>query len=79
MAIEEQVCVVYAGVRGFLDKMQTSEISKFEQNFLAHLRNNHPAIVARIRDTGALSPADDKELKNIIEAFIPESGCAMKA
>jgi len=31
MSAEEQVCVVYAGVRGFLDKMVTSEISKFEQ------------------------------------------------
>jgi F-type H+-transporting ATPase subunit alpha len=78
MAIEEQVCVVYAGVRGFLDKMVTSEISKFEQKFLVHLRSNHSALVLRIRDTGALSAADDKELKTIIEAFIPESGCALK-
>lgn len=29
MAAEEQVCVVFAGVRGYLDKMVTSEISKF--------------------------------------------------
>lgn len=78
MVAEEQVCVVYAGVRGFLDKMVTSEISKFEQKFLVHLRSNHSGLVGRIRETGNLTPADDKELKTIIEAFIPESGCALK-
>ena len=30
MVAEEQVCVLYAGVRGYLDKIQTSDIGKFE-------------------------------------------------
>lgn len=78
MAAEEQVCVVYAGVRGFLDKMVTSEIPKFEAKFLSHLKTNCSALVQRIRDTGDLSQADDNELKAILEVFIPECGCAMK-
>ena len=49
MAAEEQVCVIYAGVRGFLDKVVTSDISKFEQKFLEHLRLNHPKILEGIR------------------------------
>jgi F-type H+-transporting ATPase subunit alpha len=78
MPAEEQVCVVYAGVRGFLDKMMTSEIHIFEQKFLKHLKANHPGIIQKIRDTGVLSKEDDAELKAIIEQFIPESGCKMK-
>jgi len=78
MPAEEQVCVVYAGVRGFLDKMVTSEIPKFEQKFLNHIRSTHSKLLERIRTTGALSPQDDKELASIIEQFIPESGFAMK-
>eukprot|EP01015_Nassula_variabilis_P002192 TRINITY_DN1119_c0_g1_i2.p1 TRINITY_DN1119_c0_g1~~TRINITY_DN1119_c0_g1_i2.p1 ORF type:complete len:582 (+),score=194.51 TRINITY_DN1119_c0_g1_i2:2-1747(+) len=39
MPVEEQVCVIYAGVRGFLDKMVTSEIPKFEKRFLDLLRS----------------------------------------
>ncbi len=31
MAIEEQVAVIYAGVRGHLDKMDPSLITKFEK------------------------------------------------
>jgi F-type H+-transporting ATPase subunit alpha len=40
---------VYAGVRGFLDKMMTSEISKFESKFLDHIRTIHPALLNRIK------------------------------
>merc|ERR1712224_1114833 len=31
MPSEEQVCVLYAGVRGYLDKIATNEIGQFEQ------------------------------------------------
>jgi len=78
MAAEEQVCVIYAGVRGYLDKLVTSEISKFEQNFLQHLRTSHPHILETIRKTGELSKETDAELKSIVETFIPESGLALK-
>lgn len=50
MPAEEQVCVVYAGVRGYLDKVVTAEISKFEQMFLQHLRANHPGILKKIKE-----------------------------
>eukprot|EP01017_Pseudomicrothorax_dubius_P016792 TRINITY_DN18_c0_g1_i1.p1 TRINITY_DN18_c0_g1~~TRINITY_DN18_c0_g1_i1.p1 ORF type:complete len:556 (-),score=183.54 TRINITY_DN18_c0_g1_i1:204-1871(-) len=78
MPAEEQVCVVYAGVRGYLDRMVTSEIPKFEEKFLNHLRANHPKIIEEIRKTGELSKALDNELKGIVEAFIPASGLKLK-
>lgn len=79
MAAYEQVCIVYAGVRGYLDKMVTSEIPKFEEKFLKHLKQNHQGILDRISKTGVLSPEDDSQLKAVLESFIPESGCRMKA
>jgi len=48
MPAEEQVCVIYAGVRGFLDKLLTSEISKFETKFLQHLKTNFPKLLEGI-------------------------------
>ena len=39
---EEQVCILYAGVRGYLDKILTSEIARFEELYLAHLKSKHP-------------------------------------
>lgn len=55
MAIEEQVCVVYAGVRGYLDNVVTSEIPKFEAKFLVFLKENHPKIIEDILKSGELT------------------------
>jgi len=59
--------------------MVTSEISKFEAKFLEHIKSSHPGILKRIKDTGALSKADEQELGSILESFIPESGLLMKS
>jgi F-type H+-transporting ATPase subunit alpha len=78
MPAEEQVCVVYAGVRGYLDKVVTADISKFEQLFLQHIKANHPNILKSIKETGELSKDTDSQLKSIIESFLPESGLQFK-
>ena len=38
MAIQEQVAVIYCGVRGFLDKIDPSKITDFEKKFLEHVK-----------------------------------------
>jgi F-type H+-transporting ATPase subunit alpha len=79
MPIEEQVCILYAGVRGFLDKLQTSEISKFEELYLALIRSKHLHIFTAIRTEGLLNKKIDGELKALLEEFMPSSGLKMKA
>lgn len=49
MAIEEQVAVIYAGVRGHLDKLEPSKITKFESAFLAHVLSQHQTLLSTIR------------------------------
>lgn len=49
MAIEEQVTVIYAGVRGHLDKMEPSKITKFEKAFLQHILSQQQDLLASIR------------------------------
>lgn len=38
MSIEDQVAVIYCGVRGHLDKLDPSKITTFEKEFLAHIK-----------------------------------------
>jgi len=66
-------------VRGYLDKMVTSEISKFESKFLTHMRGTHAGLLAKIKKEGKLDASDEAELNRILDAFIPECGCAMKS
>jgi F-type H+-transporting ATPase subunit alpha len=50
MKAEEQVCSLFAGVRGFLDKVETSELAKFESLYLAHIKSKYPHILESIRN-----------------------------
>eukprot|EP01136_Pigoraptor_vietnamica_P029813 Opistho-1_new@88313 len=70
MPVEEQVCVIYAGVRGFLDKVDPSKITKFEAAFLQHIRSQHQDLLKEIREKAVISPDADKKMKSILGAFM---------
>ncbi|XP_006144472.1 ATP synthase subunit alpha, mitochondrial [Tupaia chinensis] len=70
MAIEEQVAVIYAGVRGYLDKLEPSKITKFENAFLSHVISQHQALLGNIRADGKISEESDAKLKEIVTNFL---------
>jgi len=78
MPAAEQVCVLYAGVRGYLDKINTKDIAKFEELYLNHLRGKHAALVEEIHKKRMLTDQTDAELKSILEDFIPNCGLLKK-
>jgi F-type H+-transporting ATPase subunit alpha len=61
LQMEEQVCVIYAGVKGYLDDLAVDKIGEFEQNLLRELRTNRKELLAAIREKAVLS--DDLEIK----------------
>ena len=79
MPSEEQVCVLYAGVRGYLDKVQTNEIGKFENIYLEHVRSKHSAILETIRTELQLSKKTDADIATMIDEFLPTSGLTLKS
>jgi len=62
-----------------LDKIQTSEIHKFETLFLEHLHKNHPYIIETISKELALSKDTDAKLGKILEAFMAQGLFTVKA
>ncbi|XP_034452890.1 ATP synthase subunit alpha, mitochondrial-like [Hippoglossus hippoglossus] len=70
MAIEEQVTVIYAGVRGHLDKMEPSKITRFEKAFLQHVLSQHQDLLTAIRVEGMISEASDATLKQLVLTFL---------
>ena len=48
--VEEQVVSVWAGTEGKLDDVPVAEISRFESEFLQHLRRSNPGVLASIAD-----------------------------
>lgn len=49
MDIAEQIVVIFSGVRGFLDKVDPTRITEFEEKFLIHMRTTESALVDTIR------------------------------
>ncbi|KAK6630164.1 hypothetical protein RUM44_005720 [Polyplax serrata] len=70
MAIEEQVAVIYCGVRGHLDKLDPSKITAFEKDFLAHIKSSHSDLLATIAKENKISEDVDAKLKKIVTDFI---------
>jgi F-type H+-transporting ATPase subunit alpha len=69
LKVEEQVCVIYAGTRGYLDGIPTSAVGRFEAEFLALLRGKHAKLLDGIRTKKALDDTLEGELKSVLESF----------
>jgi F-type H+-transporting ATPase subunit alpha len=68
LKMEEQVCVIYAGVNGYCDPMALDKVKPFEDALLANLRSQNVAILNDIRDSKDLSDATADKLKNVVSS-----------
>jgi len=67
---EEQVCVIYAGVKGYLDKIPVSKVGDFEKGLLAHLRGAGKEVLEHLRkNDGKVAGELEGMVKGAIEAF----------
>jgi F-type H+-transporting ATPase subunit alpha len=69
MLVEEQVAVIFSGVKGYLDKVAIGDVGRFEAGLLDHLRSNNQKILDTIRDEKALSDATSDSLAEAIEVY----------
>jgi F-type H+-transporting ATPase subunit alpha len=69
LKMEEQVCVIYAGVNGYLDPIPVNRVKAFEEGLLALLRNQQGELLGTIRDTGDLNEATAAKLKSVVDGY----------
>ena len=66
----EIVCVIFAGISGFLDKIAVREVGRFEQGLLQHLRGKHKDVLDWITNEDPKIKGDAADrLKAVIEEF----------
>src|SRR5579871_1900486 len=65
-AVEEQVAVIYAGTRGYLDPFPTAKVGAFQEALLGKLKTSYPQFLEGIRKEKALSPALEDMLKSAL-------------
>jgi len=70
LAMEEQVVIIFAGVRGYLDKIDVTSISAFEAAWLGFLKGSHQDLLDAIRTEGELSSANEAKLADLCENMV---------
>ena len=66
-AVEEQVAVIYAGTRGYLDPFPTNRVQAFQDALLGKLKSSYPQFLEGIRKEKALSPDLETMLKKALD------------
>lgn len=70
LAVEEQVPLIYCGVKGYLDKIPVDRVVEFEHKFIPYLRSSGAEIMEAIRKEGVLSKTTEDSLKAVIKEFL---------
>ncbi|MBI4970173.1 MAG: F0F1 ATP synthase subunit alpha [Rhodospirillales bacterium] len=69
LPVEEQVVSIYAGVKGYLDKLAVTDVTRFEQALLSEVRAKGADILAAIRTEKQLTAAIEEKLKGFLDGF----------
>ncbi len=69
LKVSEQVLSIYAGTKGYLDKIPVSDVNRYEAKLLDHARNEHKALMDKIDDTGLLDDDSEKAIVALLDAF----------
>ena len=70
MEVEEQVAVIFAGVKGYLDQIPTQKIGEFEQALLQKLNTKGSKVLDSIRKDKAISDDTEKSLKDTLDQLV---------
>ena len=70
MPVELQVCIIYAGVNGYLDRIPVAQVTRYEQGLISELKANGQEILdggARARARSARRPRG--KLKALLDGY----------
>jgi len=71
LPVEEQVVVIYAGTKGWTDRVPVPEVQRFGTELIEYLKANNASVLDTIRSTKALPEEGeiDKALSAFLESF----------
>jgi F-type H+-transporting ATPase subunit alpha len=69
MPVELQVCIIYAGVHGYLDRLPVAGVTRYEQGLIGELEASGGDILKSVREEGQLSEATEGKLKSLLDKY----------
>jgi F-type H+-transporting ATPase subunit alpha len=72
--VEEQVVAIFAGTRGYLDRIQVSQVGEFERRLLADIKTREPGILEAIRTDREIKKETEAKLVAFLDGFAKSFG-----
>ncbi len=69
MPVEDQVVAIFLGTQGHLDSVPAEDVSRFESEFLEHVKASHSEILSGIKESKKLSEEAEEKLVSVINEF----------
>ncbi|MCF6290255.1 MAG: F0F1 ATP synthase subunit alpha [Desulfobacterales bacterium] len=69
LAMEKQVCILYAGTRGFLDAIPVNMLAEYEEQLYSHIEQKAPDVFADLLAKQEIDADLDAKIKNALTAF----------
>jgi F-type H+-transporting ATPase subunit alpha len=69
MSLAQEVVVLFAGTRGFIDKYDVEKVRIYEQQLLSFVESKYPDIMKEIDDKKIISPDLEKKMKDVMTEF----------
>jgi len=69
MSLGQEVLIIFAGTRGYLDNIPLARIKEFEEKFLEYVQIHYQKLIEKIEEEKALSSQLEEEIQKVIEKF----------
>jgi F-type H+-transporting ATPase subunit alpha len=69
MAVEDQVVAIFLGTKGHLDSVPVADVSRFESEFIEHLKASNSPVLGEIKTSQKLSDETAASLERIVADF----------
>ena len=70
--VAQQVCIIYAVTRGYLNNISLEQIPEFERRLEEHMDIRHSQVLEAIRSTGKLESETENQLKKALEELVSQ-------
>ncbi|MBS1552430.1 MAG: F0F1 ATP synthase subunit alpha [Bacteroidetes bacterium] len=69
MTVEDQVLIIYAATKGYLDEIPVNHVNRFQNDFIQEVENMHPDIIKSIADTKDLTKENTEKMDSVLKDF----------
>ncbi|MFA7383342.1 MAG: F0F1 ATP synthase subunit alpha [Desulfurivibrionaceae bacterium] len=69
LPMEKQICILFAGTRGYLDTLPVDSLAEYEQQLYAYIEKNQPSIYDDLKEKQAIDATLEEKIRAALQAF----------